>query len=233
MNKVQLAKFEPDDGLYHIPETQTANLPATASLLLEALPGPSVVHVRGLKRTCRVITTLVHGDERCSLHAILSLLRSGEPPATDIKIIIIAVEAAKTPPLFSQPLWRGKQDLNRCFRPPFIDQQGHPACAINAYLQRLSPDSVVNIQDSQKSEKMLALAAVHDEKVETLSALFTHNLVYSPISVGAITDLDLHCPIVSIHAPASPLSDNQHLHNGLLRYWTSPSLKNRICDDNS
>ena len=106
--------------LHHWHNPASAEVANSHHTFLAQLPGPTVIHVDGEDRArTRVIVTLLHANEPSGLKAIHQLLRQGIKPVVNLKLFIVSVGAAKTPPLFTHRMLPGKRDLNRCFRAPY------------------------------------------------------------------------------------------------------------------
>ena len=109
---------------------------------LRSLPGPMAIHVAGRDPTrCRVLVTLSHGNEPSGLEAVHRWLLSGRQPAVNIVVIFGAVAAAAAEPLFFHRMLPGERDLNRCFSPPYSEEQGQLAQAILAHIRNQQPEA--------------------------------------------------------------------------------------------
>lgn len=213
------------DGLYHIFDIAQHQLPATPKELIQNLAGPTVLHINGKGPGCRVITTLIHGDEPHALRAVLAQLREGNQPAVNIKIVIIAVDAAALPPVFSHAFCTGKRDLNRCFREPFLYQQSHIIHALLCFLEREQPAAMLDLRDSAPGVTTFAMANSNDPAHLILTSYFCDLLVSSPTETGAITNIPLSCPVVSLHAPADYAPALQTaLLRSLAGFWCAEQL---------
>jgi hypothetical protein len=98
---------------------------ADVRAFLSALAGSAAIRITGAeRRRCRVVVTLLHGNEPSGARAVLPWLRGGAQPAVDVLCVLAAVRAALQPPGFAQRMLPGERDLNRCFRPPFDGAEG-------------------------------------------------------------------------------------------------------------
>ena len=94
-------------------------LKADFKQFLLSLDVPTVIDISGKDQNrCRVIVTLLHGNEPSGLIAIHRWLTSHKElptPETNIRFIICSVEAANATPLLSHRILEGGIDINRCF----------------------------------------------------------------------------------------------------------------------
>lgn len=221
------------DGFYHFYDVDTALLPASATDFITQLPGPTVLHIKGKEKKgketpCRVITSLLHGDNSNSLRTLLATMIHGGEPATDMKIVIISVEAAKLLPQFSHPFLPGQRDLNRCFRDPFICQPGHPANALLNQIEKWQPGALVDIHDSCVLTETFAISATESRDTCAVTSFFSGNLLWSPLKTGAITDLSADYPLISVYAPAEYTGlQRSQLYKGLMHFWHTGTIHPR------
>ncbi|MBU2977146.1 hypothetical protein [Alteromonas sp. C1M14] len=214
------------DGFYHIYNLDCGQIPSSCQEVVEGLPGPAVLHIKGMSSVCRVIVTLLHGDEPTSLRTVLDVLHKNILPATNIKIVIVSVDAAALPPLFSHPFEPGKRDLNRCFREPFLYQDSHPANNLYRLLDGLSPECVINLHDTASGVPSFALSMNKTPAHVALGSYFCDTLIHSPIIIGALTDLPLEGPVVSVYTPQNAATKtNEKLTKGLLALWQDKSVQ--------
>ena len=214
------------NGVYHFYDLNPGILPQTPSEVIQQLPGPSVLHINGRTDGCRVITALIHGDSANSLRALLATLKDGGAPATNVKVIIVSVDAAKLTPVFSHSYLPGQRDLNRCFREPFLYQSDHLANRLLNYLETWRPESVVDIHDTLAMTHAFAISVCENHAHKVLASYFTDLLIFSPISIGALTDLNIGCPIISVHAPSDYAGIQQcNLYKNLMRFWQTDVLQ--------
>ena len=70
-------------------------IPENPLAFLESLSGATAWRIPGRDRSrCRVVTTLLHGNEPSGLLAVHSWLRAGIQPAVDALCVVANVEAA-------------------------------------------------------------------------------------------------------------------------------------------
>ena len=65
----------------------------------------------------RVVVALIHGNEPSGLRAAHSWLRAGQVPATNVLMVVAAVETVLAEGGFTHRMLPGRRDLNRCFGP--------------------------------------------------------------------------------------------------------------------
>jgi hypothetical protein len=187
--------------LNHVYDFPAALLGVTLLQFLANLGGPSVLHLQGKDHSkCRVIVTLLHGNEPSGIKAIYRLLQQGFVPEFDTKIIIASVVASLTEPVFTHRMLPGKEDLNRCFSRNHPDLQSQLAQAINQHIRECSPESVVDIHNTSGSGPAFSVSVSNSPQHRALAAHFTHRMVYTDIRLGSIMEQDFSCPVVTIEA---------------------------------
>jgi hypothetical protein len=116
------------------------------------------------------------------------------------------------------------RDLNRCFRPPFDDdEQGRLAEEILELLRLHRPEAVVDMHNTSGSGPSFGVCTHLDRRHDALVALFTRRLIVSHLNLGALMELsDERCPTVTIEV-GGRLDDEAHAlaWEGLQRYATA------------
>lgn len=193
---------------------------------LRALPGPVAIHVAGRDSSrCRVLVTLTHGNEPSGLEAVHRWLLRGETPAVNIVIILGGVAAAAAEPLFFHRMLPGSKDLNRCFNPPFDDDQGQLAEAILEHIREQRPEAVVDLHNTSGSSPAFAVACGDSEPMRALVGLFVQHMILTDLRLGSLMEQSLGCPVVTIEAGGS--SDERAglvAAAGVTRYFNSEDL---------
>lgn len=188
---------------------------------LRGLGGPSAIWVSGqdASRT-RVVCTLLHGNEPSGTHALYRFLRSGKKPLTNAVFILASVKAALTPPVFSHRMLPGKRDLNRCFRPPFEDEEGLIAEAILDLIQTLSPECLIDVHNTSGSGPAFGVSIQDDPDHRALTSLFTNDLIVTDLRLGALMELSERAvPTVTIECGGASDHPSQIIaEEGLHRY---------------
>ncbi|MBU3023198.1 hypothetical protein [Aestuariibacter sp. A3R04] len=209
-----------EGGLYHIYNVSNTKVPDTPQDLVQALPGPTVFHVDGILSTSVVITALIRGNEPHALGSLLTLLQNQITPAFSMKVIVISVDAARRSPVLSRPYLPGSRDLNRCFREPFLYQPHHGAHDILQFIETVDPDCVINFHDNPVSATPLAMACKNTDKHRGLASYFCREMMYCPYSTGAITNLPVSCPVISVYLPVNfAPAGSSTFYQRLLAMW--------------
>jgi hypothetical protein len=188
---------------------------------LRRLGGPACLFFSGKDsgRT-RALVTLLHGNEPSGLMAVRRWLRSGQRPAVNLLCIVASVHAALEPPLFMHRMLPRARDLNRCFRPPFNDEQGRVAEEILELLLLHHPEAVVDMHNTSGSGPAFGVCTHLDRHHDALVSGFTRRLIVSEMNLGALMERsDERCPTVTVEV-GGRLDDEAHLlaWEGLQRY---------------
>lgn len=172
---------------------------------LHQLGGPTLITVDGRDNSrCRVIATLLHGNEPSGTKALLAWLRSGEKPAVRTLCLIASVQAALHETPFYHRMIPGQRDMNRCFRPPFEDHQGHIAEQFMGILEQCRPEAVLDIHNTSGMSPSFGVATFESEKHEALVKLFTDRLIITELRLGALMELSREqYPVVTIECGGS------------------------------
>jgi Succinylglutamate desuccinylase / Aspartoacylase family len=191
---------------------------------LRILGGPSCIYLDGVDadRT-RAFVTLLHGNEPSGARALFHWLKSGRQPAVNVVCIVASVTAALQPPLFSHRMLPGARDLNRCFRPPFADEQGRLAEEILEILHLHHPEAVIDMHNTSGSGPAFGVCTHQDREHDALVSIFTPRLIVSNLGLGALMDISEHSyPTVTIEVGGRADLEAQELAStGLARYFTA------------
>lgn len=188
---------------------------------LRRLGGPACLFISGRDADrCRVLVTLLHGNEPSGVLALHRWLAAGRQPAVNLVCIVASVGAALTEPLFSYRMLPRARDLNRCFRPPFDDAQGRLAEEILELLRLHRPEAVIDMHNTSGSGPSFAVCTFVDRQHDALAALFTRRLIVSHLSLGALMELsDQRCPTVTIEVGGRRDAEaHACAYEGLCRY---------------
>lgn len=180
---------------------QPADIAASLPEFLNALPGPTHIELSGRDASrCRVVVTLLHGNEPSGLSAIHALLRQGIEAAVDIHIFIVNVDAARAQPMFSHRMLPGDRDLNRSFKAPFdTDPQSRLAKVLLDRWQMLVPEALIDIHNTSGLGPSFGVVTAIEPEHEALISLFTHRVVMTDLVLGSVMDLSgRFCPVVTI-----------------------------------
>jgi hypothetical protein len=195
---------------------------------LRKIPGPSRIRIPGKDSSrCRVLVTLLHGNEPSGLTALHRLLKESISPAVDTFCYLIAIEAANMEPVFSHRQVKGKRDYNRCFRSPFnIDNQG-PVCErLLEEIIELNPEAVVDMHNTSGEGPSFGVTTSYDEKHDEIISLFTDRLIVTNLRLGAIMETNTDAiPVVTIECGGVfEAAADRIAFEGLQRYFTVNEL---------
>ncbi|MBV1930334.1 MAG: succinylglutamate desuccinylase [Porticoccaceae bacterium] len=200
---------------------------ATPIEFLHKLPGPCWLVLPGRDRSrSRVIATLLHGNEPSGLIATHRCILAGIEPAVDIHIFIGSVAAARKEPLFSNRFLSDHRDLNRCFRPPFDDQDGGVAEKMLAYLSQLRPQCLIDIHNTSGAGPAFSVSPFDNRAHRALTELFTHRMIITELRLGALMEVatpDFEAITVECGG-ANDDSSHDVAYRGLVRYLTQEVL---------
>lgn len=190
-----------------------SEIPPLLTDFLYALPGPTHIVLSGQDSSrCRVVVTLLHGNEPSGLRAVHTLLRQGIKPAVDIHIFIVNVDAARAQPLFSHRMLPGERDLNRCFTAPFdANNQSRLAGALYERWQTLAPEALIDIHNTSGVGPAFGVIRFMADEHEALIGLFTHRVVMTDLVLGSVMDLSgRFCPVVTIECGGAGSTESDH-----------------------
>lgn len=211
--------------LFHYWKDPTpAQLHATCTEFLKHLPGPVHIHVSGQDSSrCRVVTTLLHGNEPSGLQAIFLTLQQAIQPAVDMHYFIPSVDAARQAPGFIYRMLPHHKDLNRCFRPPFTeDAQEQLALELLQTLQKLHPECLIDIHNTSGSSPSFGVTTHMDAHHNALVSLFTHRMIVTDLKLGSLMEIsEAIVPAVTIECGGALDNESTKLATeGLIRYLT-------------
>ena len=175
-------------------------LGASTEEFLQNLGGATAIFLEGENRsTTRVLCTLLHGNEPSGARAIYEYLQAEHRPCTDTVFIIASVKAATTQPFFSNRMLPGIRDLNRCFKPPFDDEQGQLAKEILDLIHEIKPECVIDMHNTSGSGPAFGVAIKEDNLHVALTSLFTNDLIVTDLRLGALMEIsEADVPTVTI-----------------------------------
>ncbi|MGC3872115.1 hypothetical protein ACPF7Z_02460 [Halomonas sp. GXIMD04776] len=172
---------------------------------LASLGGPFWIVLTGDDdRRCRVVTTLLHGNEPSGLLALHRWLAERPRPRTRLAVLVANVAAALAPPLFTQRFVPGERDLNRCFQPPFDDVSGALAQAITHDIAAWAPECVIDLHNTSGKGPSFAVATRRDPRLERLAGRFCDQLIVTDFRLGSLMEIPLihpplaDCPILTL-----------------------------------
>ena len=163
------------------------------------LEGPIWIYQQGRDSSrCRVASALIHGNEPSGFHAIHRWLRTGLQPAVDLYFFIGATKAAQALPLFSNRHLPDQRDLNRCFRPPFNDENGQIAAECLHRMSSVQPEAVIDIHNTSGAGPCFAVACNNDRRHQAITRLFCNRLIITDIRLGALMEFEEQFTVTTI-----------------------------------
>ncbi len=210
---------------FHVPESATE--------WLQELSGPVVIDVNGRDSSrTRVISTLLHANEPSGfigVHRWLKNLQDGHEkycPATNVRILLSSVEAAKQLPLFHQRFVDGDADLNRLFT---SDNQasaaGKRALAIKNYIADAQPEAVVDLHNTSGIGQPFAVAVNAGNDEQMLASYFCQTMILTHLNLGALMEQDFSCPIITVECGGvSDDMSHEVAYQGIVSFVCAPTL---------
>ncbi|GGW95833.1 hypothetical protein GCM10007391_32500 [Alteromonas halophila] len=219
--------------LHHITDVYSAARKRSLEGFLLSLGGPSLLTFLGLDSSrCRVVVTLLHGNEPSGLRAVLALAQERLIPAVTCHVIIASTAAAATRPRFSHRMLPGQEDLNRCFGPGGESAQFQLAGAIKACIAKLNPECVVDLHNTSGSGPDFSVSISGDNAHQALASCFTSRMIVTDLRLGSLMEQSFSGPVVTIEAGGAKdaLADETAVC-GLRTLFTEPdiyALKHRV-----
>jgi hypothetical protein len=171
------------------PPSDPGRWPEDAIAFLRGIGGPVWLTLPGRDRgRCRVVSTLLHGNEPSGVRAVLAWLRSGAQPAVDTHFFIASVAAALEPPGFAHRMRFGDRDLNRCFFPPFQGREGALARDVLERIRGLAPEALVDLHNTTGHTPPYGVGPKSDPARLALTAFFAARFVESDLRLGALIE---------------------------------------------
>lgn len=184
---------------------------------------PAHIHITGQDSSrCRVVVSLLHGNEPSGLNALFHLIQQEVSPAVDIHCFLPNIRAALEEPVFTHRAIPGLRDMNRCFKPPFDDEPGTIAQALLREITDLKPESVIDIHNTSGSGPSFGVTTFMDAKHDALVSLFTQKMIVTDLQLGALMEIsESLCPTVTIECGGSEDEESTRMADeGLLKYFT-------------
>jgi len=193
---------------------------------LLSMTGPTVIDITGINtEKCRVITTLLQGNEPSGLIAIhrwLTMRDESEFPQTNMRFIICSVEAASKSPMFSKSFIDGSKDINRCFG-KVVQAQGlqissheqqqqgcyQRAQLIEQAIRDVKPEMVIDLHNASSPNPTFAISKIITTELLALASFFCQTLVLSDLKLGSLMEEDFNCPFITIECGGS-LDEQAH-----------------------
>jgi hypothetical protein len=167
---------------------------ADVDAFIDRLGGPTVVRVPGRDPgRVRVLAGSIHGNEPSGARSLHRLLRDvvddGLVPATDLRLVFGALDAARLPPRFSHRMRPGQRDLNRCFRGPFDDDNGRVARAILDAIADDPIEAAVDIHNTTGHNPDFVIAGAVDDARAGLASLFSGRYLAWRLQLGTFSEV--------------------------------------------
>ena len=182
-------------------------LKADYQQFLLSLSGPTIIDISGSDpQKCRVVTTLLHGNEPSGLIAVHRWLTSQNElptPATNIRIIICSVEAACEAPLLTHRYCPDGLDINRCFNNTTENGYYQRARLIKQAITEVSPECVIDLHNTPGSAPAFAVSGVITPEVLSLTSFFCDTIILSNLKIGALMEQPFNCPVLTIECGSS------------------------------
>ncbi|MCB1670642.1 MAG: succinylglutamate desuccinylase [Gammaproteobacteria bacterium] len=195
---------------------------------LTFLPGPSRIHVPGRDSSrCRILVTLLHGNEPSGIRALHTLLKECFFPAVDIYCYLMAIEAAELAPRFTFRQVPGKRDYNRCFLPPFDSDDQGPVCQqLLEEIQQLNPEAVVDMHNTSGEGPSFGVVTRYDARHDRIVSLFTDRCVVTELRLGALMETSTaQLPVVTVECGgAFEAAADRIALDGMTRYFGVEAL---------
>ncbi len=186
-----------------------------------------------LNHSCRVITTLLHGNEPSGCHAVFKLIKENFTPEVDSWVLIASVDTALKEPVFTHRYKDGVQDLNRCFRAPWITETEQLAKQIKRDIEDFQPEAVIDVHNTSGAGPGFCVSTSKSVMMDQLACIFTNSLVITNIKLGALMEVEFNCPVLTVECGGNK-SELSHLfaYNGIRKYLSIADLASiQITDD--
>jgi len=194
--------------LTHIYDPLPAQVGETLYQFLNGLSGPTVIHVKGQESNrCRVVVTLLHGNEPSGLKAIHQLLLNQFTPTVNTKFIVASVVAALTEPVFKYRMLTGQKDLNRCFSNDERDLQSLLASAIKEEIDACKAEAIIDLHNTSGSGPAFSVSISNSEQHLAMAAHFTHRMIFTDLRLGSIMEQQFTGPIITVEAGGAQDTD--------------------------
>ncbi|WP_286268971.1 M14 family metallopeptidase [Thalassotalea hakodatensis] len=174
---------------------------------LLSLDVPTIIDISGknVDRT-RVITTLLHGNGPSgfiAMHRWLTGDSHDNKPETNLRFIIVSVEAATSTPLLTTCYLANGIDINRCFGSNLNHGYYQRANLIAQAIKEVSPEVVIDIHNTPSDGPSFGVTPLVSNDGLTASSFFCDTLVLSGLSRGALMEQNFGCPVITIECGGS------------------------------
>ena len=197
--------------------------------MLRYLSAPTWIFLPGKShQSCRLITTLLHGNEPSGSHAIYRLIKENFRPVVDTWILIASISTALTEPIFSRRVINGNQDINRCFNAPWLTDVELLAEQIIKDITDFKADAVIDIHNTSGDGPGFSVSTSSSESHVKIAGLFSNTLVITNFKLGALMEVDFNCPILTIECGGNKSQLSHSFAYGGIRKYLSITDLSRI-----
>ncbi len=195
---------------------------------LHNLNGPTWIDIPGKDMTSRrAVVTLLHGNEPSGIKAVHTLLKQKVVPAVHLGIMIASVDAASYDPPFSHRYIPGERDLNRCFSPPYSDDQSLLAENILERLAEFEPEAVIDTHNTSSHSEPFCVAVNNDVATLELASLFADSLIVLDQTLGTLLEqVNQDIPTVTVEFGGFADPDADSLALKTLRHFMTADRVN-------
>lgn len=202
---------------------------------LQSLGGPAWIVLGDPEAgPCRVVVTLLHGNEPSGALALHRWLLEGPRPRRPLWVLLANVAGALAHPVFTRRHAPDDRDLNRCFRAPFAGPSGELARAIIADLVALAPELVVDLHNTSGNGPAFAVATRRHPVIEALAGRFCERLIVTDLRLGSLMELPhrepalADCPVFTLECGGALQPEAREVAGGLFRHLADcPDLAGR------
>lgn len=199
---------------------------------LLSLDGLTIIDITGRNtQRCRVLVTLMYGDEPSGLIALHRLFESMEVAGcpTNLRIIICSVEAASLTPLCTHRFVNEtQQDINCLFGQPEAQEDEDVitrAHIIENKIREVSPEAILDMRNTLGSSPAFAFSHLVTPEILTLASFFTSTLVLTEVNKGTLLAQDFNCPMLRIECGESQDEQSHEIaYHGIKTFIHCPNL---------
>ncbi|WP_440875819.1 hypothetical protein [Thalassotalea sp. PLHSN55] len=217
-------------ALDYLKDPSSQQLKETPEQFLLSLSGPTIIDITGSDQSrCRVLVTLLHGNEPSGLIAMHRWLIEYNQanshllmPSTNMRFIICSIEAAKSLPLLSTRYTVNGKDLNRCFGSKNNQGFYQRANLIENAIREVNPEAIVDLHNTSGRGPAFSVCTQSSDDNVSLTSLFCSTMILSHLSLGALMEQKFNCPTITLECGGSQDNEAHELaYEGINRYCSS------------